>query len=590
MKKGEQSHKLNQLYFHGKTPNKSGSTLESRQRQTKQPLLIRMNLTERQMDRITDAFTKNVGSSPSRARPSVRVTPKEEVVPQTQQRFSSTHGATYSLSCGDDEDGFLMAASSLSDLTCGRQRYHHSVANLAERRERQTPASIKVWKGPKSPTSDDLLSRPPVKPVPHAVSPLSFVREEDHSRSGRREMISPNSLNTPSQKAAFQGTDSNFSMGVGSGSGVQDMHEEAWKQVDSAAKDTELRPHLKCLTQCSQRSDCTPDRQSCPERSAVPARPPSKPIRTPARGCTEQDFKSPLFSPLALYFRGQGFPTTKRGEKTLIGQNGWLERTSIASDEKQRKKAPPKKGGILGSIKKIARDMTAEFQNSNRRLQPSTKEIHTGHVRISLDAREQSLLYCELEYHLTTALNDYIAAELDKGHLVPDNLKQVSDSWASRGRPKVVAFRYDLETQLQLVSLHVRDFDFYGRRQSSPAEVGDLLSAMETHARQMRVRTFCQPDSVIAKQLVDAQSLLNLINVSDVQQLALSEAAQFFEVIVERERDQRKHRLHLVRRTYTPESHQHGASDERTHLEECRRKEQLHEIAASGRAPTYICE
>jgi hypothetical protein len=58
---------------------------------------------------------------------------------------------------------------------------------------------------------------------------------------------------------------------------------------------------------------------------------------------------------------------------------------------------------------------------------------------------------------------------------------------------------------------------------------------MKVNARAMRVRTFCQPDSVIAKQIVDAQSLFNLLGAPDSQQVALQQVAQFFKVIVERE-------------------------------------------------------
>lgn len=209
-------------------------------------------------------------------------------------------------------------------------------------------------------------------------------------------------------------------------------------------------------------------------------------------------------------------------------------------------------------------NQTAEFHSNNRRSQAPVKEASVCHVRISLDAREQSLLYCELEFHLTAALNDFITAELDKGHLVPDNLKKVSDWWANQGRPKVVGFRYDLETQLQLVALHVNDFNFYGRRQSSPVEIGGLLDAMKTNARQIRIRTFCQPDSVIAKQLVDAQSLFNMINVSNLQQVALAEVAQFFKVIVERERerDQRERRVREVRKTRVSQPGEHSVDVE----------------------------
>lgn len=162
-------------------------------------------------------------------------------------------------------------------------------------------------------------------------------------------------------------------------------------------------------------------------------------------------------------------------------------------------------------------------------------EVGATQVAISLDPREQSLLYCELDFHLACSLNDYITAEFARGHLVPDNLKKISDQWNEQGRPRVVGFRFDIETQLELISLHINEFSFYGRRQSNPSEISGLLHSMKINARAMRVRTFCHPDSVIAKQLVDSQSLFNLLNVSNAQQLALSEIAQFFKTIIQRE-------------------------------------------------------
>ena len=67
---------------------------------------------------------------------------------------------------------------------------------------------------------------------------------------------------------------------------------------------------------------------------------------------------------------------------------------------------------------------------------------------------------------------------------------------------------------------------------------------MKVNARAMGVRTLCQPDSVIAKQLVDAQSIFKMLGVPDEQQVALAEIAQFFKVIVERELDSREQRNH----------------------------------------------
>lgn len=156
-------------------------------------------------------------------------------------------------------------------------------------------------------------------------------------------------------------------------------------------------------------------------------------------------------------------------------------------------------------------------------------------IAISLDPREQSLLYCELEFYLSCAIHGYITVQLSHGRLDPDKLKKVADAWTDKGRPKVIGFRFDLETQIDLLGLHIGKFRFYGRRQGSEAQISGLLHTMKVNARAMRIRTFCQPDSVIAKQLVDAQSFFNLLGVPDIQQIALQHVAQFFKVIVERE-------------------------------------------------------
>lgn len=157
-------------------------------------------------------------------------------------------------------------------------------------------------------------------------------------------------------------------------------------------------------------------------------------------------------------------------------------------------------------------------------------------ITVSLDAREQSLLYCELEYHISNALNSFITSQLDRGNLDPQKLQRVASQWHSHGRPRVIGFRYDLETQLELLTLHIDDFIFHGRRSGNPSEIQGLLHAMKVNARAMRIRTFCQPDKVIAKQIVDAQSLFGLMGVSEMQKRALGEVARFFEVIVEREK------------------------------------------------------
>jgi hypothetical protein len=167
-----------------------------------------------------------------------------------------------------------------------------------------------------------------------------------------------------------------------------------------------------------------------------------------------------------------------------------------------------------------------------------------SHANISLSPREQSLLYGELEFNLSNALNLFITTQLSHGRLEPDKLKRISDAWIAKGRPRVVGFRYDIETQLELVTLHIDEFRFYGRRQGNSLEISGLLSSMRTNARALRIRTYCQPDSVIAKQISDSQSLFNMLGCSEAQQLALSQIAGFFKAILGREQVRKANQEH----------------------------------------------
>lgn len=189
-------------------------------------------------------------------------------------------------------------------------------------------------------------------------------------------------------------------------------------------------------------------------------------------------------------------------------------------------------------------------QPSRRSTAADAKEIGnaTTHLAISLDPREQSLFDCELEYHLTDALNTYIISQFEKGRLSTEKLARINDAWTARGRPRVVAFRYDLETQLDLVAAHVPDFVFYGRRQAQPAEIAGLLHTLKVNARALRVRTFCQPDTVMAKWLVDSQSLFNLIGVGHASDAALKEMAMVFRGCVERETAAREREMEKGKR------------------------------------------
>ncbi|KAF5641820.1 hypothetical protein F25303_6775 [Fusarium sp. NRRL 25303] len=516
-------------------------SLSPRKRLVKQPLHIRMNLTESQVDKITDAFSHQVDKSPKKTakfkKKSTMTTPRTtpRSTPRNNKPRLLQHEDSYDWTAREDGPSDVNSPT-FSELMPGRHSGSSKdlfSASLAARRHINPPSPLQLGNIRRS----GAVSRPAeMEDIPDAVSPLgqgSFERgpifDDDAS-----SVYSPQQTARPSPLRLSHARSPSKFNDTGEGSFQE------WKRSQDSSMIRESASHPEDLVNRPRRSKSSAD--GLRQARAVAMRSPPIP-QVVTVGSNNSNYRrtvqdTPVFSPLQFYFRGTDYPSSKKGKKIMIGDNGWLERPDGGPDRSS--KTPQKKTRILDNIKKLAKDMT-ELHYTSRRVQSAIRPRPTSQVAISLNAREQSLLYCELEFNLSTALNDYITVQLDKGRLVPDKLKKVADAWHNKGRPKVVGFRYDLEAQLELINLHVDDFRFYGRRQADPVEIGGLLHAMQVNARAMCVRTLCQPDSVIAKQLVDTQSTFKMLDVPDYQQRALADIAQFFKVIVEREQDAREH-------------------------------------------------
>ncbi|KAI1178180.1 hypothetical protein F4777DRAFT_595259 [Nemania sp. FL0916] len=235
--------------------------------------------------------------------------------------------------------------------------------------------------------------------------------------------------------------------------------------------------------------------------------------------------ESPPDTPLTPFIKEMtGAPAGVEGKaKLLIGNHGWLEDTTTAPDR-------AKTGGLMANLRRKAREFSGNAKNP-RTTRPSV----VNPLSISLSPRYQSLLYNELDYNLTTALDQYFKTQFNSGRLDPTKLARVSTAWKQKGRPMVVDFRYDLETQIELIAMHIDEFRFYGPLNAEgPAAVTGLLYGMKMNARMMRIRTHCNPDPVIAKHIQDAQRLLQALGSSEQLQRHIEEVAQFFKIVLQR--------------------------------------------------------
>ncbi|KAI3536195.1 hypothetical protein CSPX01_10955 [Colletotrichum filicis] len=500
---------------------------------------INLNLTENQMDRLTDVFNSTSESPSRRSRVDNFSRPRS---PERHMDFAEAFTEPQSLPRGHGnphhqkstnkakfcrkplEDGHESDSTTFSELMPSSPPKGHKAkgslaSSLAERRQQHTPKPVNVQDSRQ----------------------YGSIVENSGGMPSVRPPMTPDS---PSSAGTVQAESSSiYSQSEGHPSPLR-IHRD------------DIPRHIKHVLESysgwkdSKAPALVPDTSG--RGGSVQGRGPPKgrleALKQPVMDASD------IYSPLQPYFAYKELPVQRIAGKTLIGEQGWLERPDNTPD-RRRKDGSPKKPGLLDYLKKIAKEMTES--KTTRKPRDMEREAKVQRVTISLDPREQSLLCCELEFHISNALHAYITNELNHGRLNPDKLKKIADGWTQKGRPRVVGFRYDLETQLDLVHLHIDEFQFFGRRQGNPMEIAGLLHAMKINARSLRIRTYCQPDSVIAKQLVDSQSLCNTIGCSEAQQIAIAEIAQFFKVIVEREQAYRA----KLDRDNTAQTLPHGQGD-----------------------------
>lgn len=210
--------------------------------------------------------------------------------------------------------------------------------SLAERRQREHPGQIQA--------ADDCSTvrkpqRPSMEPISWALSPLSPILGEDAPKANGDQ--GPLSRGPRCAESSYLGFSKAGARDEAVDEEIADKY-ATWLQMTTPTEEVESSARAQKSAQKRLQVETASDGS---ERSISLLSP-----RGPE--AMLQTAESPLFSPLALYFRGQGFPSKKMGEKTMIGDNGWLERTEKVSGQGRHKKT-----GVLESIKRIAKEMVS---------------------------------------------------------------------------------------------------------------------------------------------------------------------------------------------------------------------------------------
>lgn len=174
---------------------------------------------------------------------------------------------------------------------------------------------------------------------------------------------------------------------------------------------------------------------------------------------------------------------------------------------------------IIGQSKDIThRLLSLDLSNTKRSV-----EIGPSNFPVSLSPQTQGDVLYQLELLLNMETNEFLKSEMACGRLSVDSVKNTVDNWANKGRAQVLCFRYDLQTQRDLVAKNIETLHFVGVNAFNTAKLHSILAMWRVLAKEISVRTFCQPDSVIRKHFHDAEKIMELLGVPSDSMLALRE-------------------------------------------------------------------
>ena len=111
----------------------------------------------------------------------------------------------------------------------------------------------------------------------------------------------------------------------------------------------------------------------------------------------------------------------------------------------------------------------------------ASKYPATGYL-VSLTPPEQAKLYSEVELMICATANHFLKHQQYRGRIAPVTLAKVAQGWPSKNRPQVIEFRYDQQTQRDLVLYNVKAFRFHGPDADDPIVLNSMMHAWKHEA------------------------------------------------------------------------------------------------------------
>jgi len=233
--------------------------------------------------------------------------------------------------------------------------------------------------------------------------------------------------------------------------------------------------------------------------------------------------------------------------KQLFGERGWLGKSmsmkELPSEEYRKTGLKNWRGKIKERVDLLVSNRSAwtnhevnagQAENISRAIppaipfndsppKPTSKSPSRSRFSVSLSPPIQAKFYSEVELMICATANQYLDVQQREGRMTIESLAKVQEIWISKNRPQVIEFMFDQATQRDLVLYNLKSFRFYGPHAENIMAMNSMMQSWKALAKEMSVRTFCTPDSVIRKQMHDCYRILEMLGAPLVTFLAFQE-------------------------------------------------------------------
>ncbi|KAL4782090.1 hypothetical protein BJX76DRAFT_359259 [Aspergillus varians] len=206
----------------------------------------------------------------------------------------------------------------------------------------------------------------------------------------------------------------------------------------------------------------------------------------------------------------------RSSHKQLFGSNGLLGRTAELEAPLRRTSTYKGLVGLGKKVKQHVGEIATDMVNSHPFIfhgSCQAEVLPKLTVAISLDPTAQASLYGKIESTICNIANSFLVEQYNAGRISRKSIKKVNKFWGSRNRAAVVEFQFDQLTQCQLISENIETMKFNKQGPIYKITKQSYLRNWEVAAKEMSIRTFCYPDSVIRKHMFDIQRVLVMLGI-----------------------------------------------------------------------------